>query len=593
SSVALIKQKLGAAERDRRLSEPLVRSLVQVTEGLPLALELAASKLEGIQLDDLVGRLQASLSLVEGGERRLTATVRESIALLREPARDVLAAAAWFPESFATTELTEVWGGSVADAIECVADIRRAALLAEFEGGWKLLDVVRAAARRDDDRPHRFVSWVVQQAREVDWEGPLSDPPPSRWVANLSAALDHATELEDRIELAIALTRHQWSYGNHHRGPDVLEGLLDEPLTARQRARVCELLSATVVVRYGLIDRGLQLVAQGLTCAEDDGDPDLIACLRIREMGLLLHCSDSIGFAATSRELLTFTEQPGVRTTLWTQAARYRAIVLFAQKRGEEAYRLLLQALARARGMVDELRILREIARIQGTRGLDGIHELEEAFALARHYGMTRQRLSIGQNLAAVYLNQGREEDSRKVYSELVADAGLTGQRGPHYAARIGLALLEPERRRAISSLEQCRAEALTQKMMQEAAIAGMNAGRLHHLEGRLEIARAAYEEALGWAETLDLPDASNLTRGWLALALAELGDNRSASSLIEDLKHDGLLGEARARLVQFVLARERDETRMSQSDLDTPGASSIIELGRRLQSAGGSTRSE
>jgi predicted ATPase len=76
---------------------PLVASVCQRLDGIPLAIELAASRLSSMSLDDLHGRLDQRFRLLTGGSRNalprqqtLGATVAWSFDLLTEPERDLL-----------------------------------------------------------------------------------------------------------------------------------------------------------------------------------------------------------------------------------------------------------------------------------------------------------------------------------------------------------------------------------------------------------------------------------------------------------------------------------------------------------------------
>jgi predicted ATPase len=76
---------------------PLVASVCRRLDGIPLAIELAASRLSSMSLDDLHSRLDQRFRLLTGGSRNalprqqtLGATVAWSFDLLTEPERDLL-----------------------------------------------------------------------------------------------------------------------------------------------------------------------------------------------------------------------------------------------------------------------------------------------------------------------------------------------------------------------------------------------------------------------------------------------------------------------------------------------------------------------
>lgn len=102
---------------------PLSRRLVTRLDGMPLAIELAAARIEALGLGQLVRRLEGSFAVLAGADlssaprhRSLAATVEWSYQLLDETGRRVFRRLAVFPGSFTLDSATAVAG----DASELV-----------------------------------------------------------------------------------------------------------------------------------------------------------------------------------------------------------------------------------------------------------------------------------------------------------------------------------------------------------------------------------------------------------------------------------------------------------------------------------------
>src|SRR5215469_79296 len=137
---------------------PVVARLVARLDGMPLAIELAAARVEALgvtqllnRLDDCFGLLTDADRLASGRQRSLAATVEWSYQLLDEPGRRVFRAVSVFPGPF-TLEGAEAVAG--ADAGPTVLHLVDCSLLvpplADPDGRWRyvMLETLRAYGAR-------------------------------------------------------------------------------------------------------------------------------------------------------------------------------------------------------------------------------------------------------------------------------------------------------------------------------------------------------------------------------------------------------------------------------------------------------------
>lgn len=201
-------------------------------DGIPLAVELAASRIAALGIDELSARLDDQLTLLSTGKRTalphqqtLQATLDWSHDLLADPERVILRRLAVFNGAFSLQSAAAVAADSEfpgATVAMTVADLVAKSLvspgIAEFHGGYRLLETTRAYAlerlqasaerarfsRRHAEHYHR----LFEQA-DMEW---ISDSHES-WLAryrpcidNVRAALDWAFSPEGEPVIGIGLT---------------------------------------------------------------------------------------------------------------------------------------------------------------------------------------------------------------------------------------------------------------------------------------------------------------------------------------------------------------------------------------------------
>ena len=156
-AVALFADRARSADAQFTLDEqigPVVARLVTRLDGMPLAIELAAARVEALGVTGLLDRLDDRFALLEGGDRlapgrqrSLAATVEWSYQLLDHDERRVFRAVSVFPGPF-TLEAAEAVAG--ADATRAVLRLVDCSLLAPPRTGadgrprYLMLETLRA-----------------------------------------------------------------------------------------------------------------------------------------------------------------------------------------------------------------------------------------------------------------------------------------------------------------------------------------------------------------------------------------------------------------------------------------------------------------
>ena len=227
---------------------PVVAEICRRLDGLPLAIELAASQLRVLDPEALAARLDDRFALLQSPgtpaarQRTLLATVAWSYELLSPGGQDAFARLAVFPGSF-TLEAAEAVGAGVA----CLAELVDHSLVVHertgVQGGrYRLLDTIRlfagqqldARAGRDDAmRAHaEFVIALAHEARP-NFYAPLEVAWRTRLQAedhNLQAVMDWAVEHDPVVAHRLAV--ELWPYWDvrwqERYATAVLRRLLDE-----------------------------------------------------------------------------------------------------------------------------------------------------------------------------------------------------------------------------------------------------------------------------------------------------------------------------------------------------------------------------
>jgi predicted ATPase len=212
-AVRLLQQRAeacGATQLDPKLLAPLARRL----DGIPLAIELAAARLDMLSVDEMMDRLQERFVLLDRpGRPTLHGTLVWAWEQLSDAERNALLASQAFAGPFGM----RAWEAIVAQphALDLAQSLFRRSLLAKLPGAptrFRLLDVVRSFLRslvpesnQLASAQHAHARHMAQRARPfLDTPVPLIGPSPelATMMPDLSAACAHAIRADMPTEAA-------------------------------------------------------------------------------------------------------------------------------------------------------------------------------------------------------------------------------------------------------------------------------------------------------------------------------------------------------------------------------------------------------
>lgn len=172
-----------------------VDDIVRHLEGIPLALELAASRLRILTASGLLRRLQDGPEVLraawrDGVERHhsMTAALESTWQLLQQPARDAAAQCTVFAGSFDADAFGEVVRVSGAGPLDVLDDLKDHSWVRLREGRLSMFDSMRRHARSN------LPAASAVFARHADWA--MAQPGSLDTVAELSAVVDHFVAVE-------------------------------------------------------------------------------------------------------------------------------------------------------------------------------------------------------------------------------------------------------------------------------------------------------------------------------------------------------------------------------------------------------------
>ncbi len=215
AAVRLFAERAAASVDTFALSDtdaPVVAEICRHLDGNPLAIEIAAARVDFLGVSGLARRLAGHLPLLGQGRRTaaprhqtLGATLDWSYGLLSASEQTILRRLAIFPSYFTLDAAAAIAG---ADSVEGIANLAAKSLVAvEINGEnvlYRLLDITRAYAGEklaaSDEaaeiaRRHADHCCTVMEAAEQEWDSQARQVWLARyggWIADVRAALDWA-----------------------------------------------------------------------------------------------------------------------------------------------------------------------------------------------------------------------------------------------------------------------------------------------------------------------------------------------------------------------------------------------------------------
>ena len=363
-AVALLRDRARlAAGSSFEVTDVDARAIVRRVDGVPLAIELAASRLEVLSPPELLARLAERLDVLTdasgaapAAHRTMRATLDWSWDLLSEVERSALVQASVFAAPFGVDAAEEVValasGAEVLDVLESL--VKRSLLVRLASGGGRvrlaMFETVRAWAREKLEEDRQVVT------RHASHHLAEAERAASRAYGERAArALDALAELLPELLAAFEGTKSS------------------APETA---ARIVLALSDLLLFR-GLFELRLELFAAGAEAAERSRDERLLARALVAKARVTLEEGRIDDAEAELRRALALAARTGDDVTR-AEATRSLGWALTALGRTDEAEAALTSALAAhreqgsARGFADAHVALGILRALQG-RPADGL----------------------------------------------------------------------------------------------------------------------------------------------------------------------------------------------------------------------------
>jgi predicted ATPase/class 3 adenylate cyclase len=508
-AVALFTERAAAIRPGFQITSqnaPAVAQIAARLDGLPLAIELAASRLKILSPDALLERLGQRLSLLTGGardlperQRTLRSTIEWSHDLLHAEEQRLFARLGTFTGGW-SLEAAEVICGpgldvEVLDGLSTLIDHSMVRPGEPGDGGprFTMLETIRefaverlASSGEEDELRRRHAEHFRDLAEEA--EGHLTREDRVAWLSrlesehdNLRAALDRAERTRDAADTGLRTTAAIWRFwlqrGHLSEGRGRLERLLSMLGAGPRGPERARALGALGGIAYWQNDyppmRGAY--EEAVDIAREVGDAKLLASalLDLSFIPSLEHDPDRT--EAILREGLAAAEEAGDRVLT---AEFWSNIAFLEVERGNPADAIDLRRTAieilREEGAAWKLgqylggtaMIIRMVGDLDAARGY--LHEALEMFAQAR------DTLSISMTLTSLALIANDEERHERAARLVGAAARIRDELGggvpPEFAGRWG----DPDKdaRRALGEEAYRRARAEGYAMTDEEAVA-------------------------------------------------------------------------------------------------------------------------
>lgn len=470
-----------------------IQELCRRLEGIPLAIELAAGRVNVLSVSQILKIIDRRLSAFESGDRTVPARQRTlgaaldwSFNLLDADERALIGRLSMFPSGFGLEAVTAVAPGTI-DALGLLGRLVDKSLVnveeRRGEARYRLLDTTREYASRalaasgDEAGARRaFVAWARACAAECVRE--LAGPDQGLWLercgdehdallAALSVSLADPAMRTDALELAAALSGYWQLRGYVREGRVWLERAAAASGEADERLRTSALRTAAAFANMsGDVDRAEQLYADALEIARRIGDPELLGrtltnfAITLRDQGRLdeaaeacaegLACFREIGSAALTAIGLLNLGAIRLDAVLYDEAAKHFAECLVLKRRLGDRFGI-------ANVLVNLASVHKSRSEWAEARAL-----LAESLSLRRGLAEKRGLALTLVELATVEIGAGQPDAAVPLLDEAVAIYAETGdRRGLTYAVEAWAQLTDArgEHERALTLLGASAAE--------------------------------------------------------------------------------------------------------------------------------------
>jgi predicted ATPase/class 3 adenylate cyclase len=575
SSVQLFVDRAQAVRPDFQVTERnagAVATLCQRLEGIPLAIELAASRAQvltpGQMLERLARRFDLLVSRQRGATRHqsLRATLDWSFELLAPELQRFFARLSVFRGDW-TLEAAEAICGETL-ALDYLAQLRECSLVVAEDGSvegvggeemrFRLLETVREYASEQVTPEERAVLERAHMgyylALAEEGEPQLAGAEQGEWLErlereheNLRAALDRSTaasEVETSLRLGAALVRFWEMRGHWQEGLERLTGILALPRADEDTAYRAKALINTGIMacNRGDLSMARALHEEGLALAREEGDRQQVA----RALNGIATVALHQGELRTARTL--FEESLAIRRELGDKLGLSHALnnlgVVTWRLGDREAARAyheeslqIKQELGDRAGVAISLNSLGLFAQWRGDYR-EARRLAEESLAIRRELGDRDGAAYSLFALGNIAEEQGDMETARELYAECL---GIFRDVGHRDGVRGALQKLGDM---AHAAGDDKRAEALYQESLthsremgdrKTAAHTMTSLGRLACERNDLVAARALLEESLRIRRELEDMEGVSYALHALGDLTRREGDLPTAAALVRE----------------------------------------------------------